>query len=167
MFTVLMAVISQSEAWTVFARLNPGVVGSNSTRAKDVSVCVVFVCKWWAHLPSKESYGSQPILSETAQYQISWAVFRIVSCALADRGTGAILYKLRYKILNPQVSFQCTLKRYPFGNVIPGFIGAGIWEVVLALSRFHPVQSPNAPLPLQPRCSRTINAPSLPAVQPA
>jgi hypothetical protein len=53
----------QSKAWTVFARLNTGVVGSNPTRGMDVCVrlfCVCVLCvgsglaAGWS--PSKESY---------------------------------------------------------------------------------------------------------------
>jgi hypothetical protein len=48
-----------SEAWTLFARSNTGVVGSNSTRGIDV--CVRLFCEQvtafrWADPPSKESY---------------------------------------------------------------------------------------------------------------
>jgi hypothetical protein len=42
MYLVPITVAAQSKAWTVFARSNTGVVGSNSTRAMDV--CVRLFC---------------------------------------------------------------------------------------------------------------------------
>jgi hypothetical protein len=42
---MLLTVTARSNVWTVFARLNAGIVGSNSTQGMDVCVCVypVFV----------------------------------------------------------------------------------------------------------------------------
>jgi hypothetical protein len=50
---------ARSQAWTVFARLITGVVGSNPTQGTDVCVrlfCVLVAALWRADLPSKESY---------------------------------------------------------------------------------------------------------------
>jgi hypothetical protein len=56
-------VIAGSEAWTVFARSNDGIVGPNPTQGIDVCVFILFVffCVLAAALrradpPSKESY---------------------------------------------------------------------------------------------------------------
>jgi hypothetical protein len=56
-------VAARSKAWTVFARLNTGIVGSNPIRSMDVSVrliCVLVLCVGsgltTADPPSKESY---------------------------------------------------------------------------------------------------------------
>jgi hypothetical protein len=35
-----MTVVAQSQAWTVFARSNSGIVGSNPTQGMDICVCV-------------------------------------------------------------------------------------------------------------------------------
>jgi hypothetical protein len=56
-------VSARSEAWTVFAPSNTGIVGSNPTPGIDVCVYSVFVlfcvkvaASQWGDLPSKESY---------------------------------------------------------------------------------------------------------------
>jgi hypothetical protein len=61
--TTPITVAARSKAWFVFARLNSGIVDSNSTRGMDVCVCVysVFMLSCVAALrradpPSKESY---------------------------------------------------------------------------------------------------------------
>jgi hypothetical protein len=61
---LLITVAARSKAWTVFARSNTGIVGSNPTRGMDVCVCLFClfcpVCAGsslamrWS--PSKESY---------------------------------------------------------------------------------------------------------------
>jgi hypothetical protein len=54
---VPIAVAAPSEAWTVFACSNTGVVGSNRTRSMDGYVRLFCVCVvLWADPPSKESY---------------------------------------------------------------------------------------------------------------
>jgi hypothetical protein len=62
---VPVTVVARSKAWTVFARSNVGMVGSNSTQGMDICMCVysVFVLScvyvavlWRAYPPSKESY---------------------------------------------------------------------------------------------------------------
>jgi hypothetical protein len=40
-----ITVAARSKAWTVFARSNTGIVGSNSTEGMDVCVCVYCVCR--------------------------------------------------------------------------------------------------------------------------
>jgi hypothetical protein len=57
-------VAARSKVWTVFARLNTGIVGSNPTLGMDVYVCLFCVCVVLrvgsglrrADPPSKESY---------------------------------------------------------------------------------------------------------------
>lgn len=57
-------------------------------------------------------------------------------------------------------------------NRVAGFTGAGIWEVLPMLSRFHPVRRQSFPFPLQPQCSersmhlhiQRSSHPSIPAV---
>jgi hypothetical protein len=39
-----ITVAARSKAWTVFARSNPGIIGSNPTGGMDVCVCVYSVC---------------------------------------------------------------------------------------------------------------------------
>jgi hypothetical protein len=40
---LLPTVATRSKAWTVFVRLNNGIVGSNSTQGMDVCVCLLYV----------------------------------------------------------------------------------------------------------------------------
>jgi hypothetical protein len=40
----LITVAARSKAWTVFASLNTGIVGSNPTQRMDVCVCLFWVC---------------------------------------------------------------------------------------------------------------------------
>jgi hypothetical protein len=40
-----ITVAARSKVWTVFARSNAGIVGSNPTRGLDVCVCVLIVCR--------------------------------------------------------------------------------------------------------------------------
>jgi hypothetical protein len=53
-----ITVAARSKAWTVFARLNTGVVGSNPTEGMNICVYSVFMlaASRWADPPSKESY---------------------------------------------------------------------------------------------------------------
>jgi hypothetical protein len=58
-----IAVAARSKVWDVFVRSNTGIVGSISTRGKDMSAfilclrCPVYVAALrWVDLPSKESY---------------------------------------------------------------------------------------------------------------
>jgi hypothetical protein len=39
-----MTVASRSKAWTVFARSNAGILGSNPTQGMDICVCLFCVC---------------------------------------------------------------------------------------------------------------------------
>jgi hypothetical protein len=43
-YNVSIIVAATSKAWTVFARSSAGILGSNSTQAMGVCVCVYFVC---------------------------------------------------------------------------------------------------------------------------
>jgi hypothetical protein len=41
---IILTAAARSKAWTIFARSNNGVVGSNSTRGMDVCVLLFYVC---------------------------------------------------------------------------------------------------------------------------
>jgi hypothetical protein len=47
LIVVPIAVVARSKTWTVFARSNAGIVGSNPTQGMDVYVRLFCVCVWY------------------------------------------------------------------------------------------------------------------------